>query len=116
MANTKRIPLEERLRARVDMRGDDECWEWQGSISTQGYGRIAAGGSAETSGSPLYTHRVMYELRVGPIPGGLEIDHLCRNRRCCNPAHLEAVTRRENVMRGDAPALLRARNRAKVAA
>ncbi len=50
-------------------------------------------------------HRVTYETFVGPIPEGLEIDHLCRNRLCCNPVHLEAVTRKENVRRGLACAL-----------
>ncbi|HEY1740016.1 MAG TPA: HNH endonuclease signature motif containing protein [Acidimicrobiia bacterium] len=54
-------------------------------------------------------HRVSYELSIGPIPGGLEIDHLCRERSCANPEHLEAVTRRENVLRSDSVAAHRAR-------
>ncbi len=122
MAFTKRIPLEQRLLAHVVVGGADDCWPWQGSISTQGYGRVASGGSAKTAGSPLYAHRVMYELRIGAVPGGLELDHLCYNadpacpggrwclhRRCCNPAHMEPVTHRVNSLRGLSPPAIAAR-------
>ena len=64
---------------------------------TKGYGAIGAGGR----GRPLYAHRVAYELMIGPIPAGYDIDHLCREPRCCNPAHLEAVPHRENILRGN---------------
>ena len=70
------------------------CWEWIGCRSMAGYGYI---GIAH-KGQPV--HRVAYREWVGPIPPGLEIDHLCRNRSCFNPAHLEAVTRRVNNLRG----------------
>lgn len=70
---------------------DSGCWIWQGAISPNGYGRC---------GGNLYVHRVMYELLIGPIPKDLEIDHLCRNRGCINPDHMEPVTRRENMRRG----------------
>lgn len=70
------------------------CWVWSGSPSTRGYGKITVAGTI------FYAHRFMYELHVGPIPDGLYIDHLCRNKMCVNPDHLEPVTHRENLMRG----------------
>jgi hypothetical protein len=66
------------------------CWIWQRGIDAAGYGRVAG----------TRAHRVFYERHVGPIPEGLTIDHLCRVRSCCNPAHLEPVTAVENVSRG----------------
>lgn len=68
----------------------DECWEWQGSRDRDGYGRV----------NKKLVHRIAYEYFVGPIPDGLELDHLCRLRHCWNPAHLEPVTHRVNMMRG----------------
>lgn len=85
----------------------DACWEWPGTISAAGYGTLRSGGKK------VYAHRLSYELHKGPIPCGLEIDHLCRNRKCANPAHLEAVSRRENILRGDGPRLLAMRHAAK---
>ena len=64
------------------------CWHWSGP-AMKGYGRYSA----------RQAHAVAYEVYVGPIPDGLEVDHLCRNRLCVNPAHLEAVTRQTNVDR-----------------
>lgn len=72
----------------------DGCWLWTGGLMNKGYGTFWAGRS-------LRAHRVAYELCIGPIPEGLTLDHLCRVRRCVNPAHLEPVTIRENVMRGE---------------
>jgi hypothetical protein len=72
----------------------DGCWVFTGALRN-GYG--AVGIDYRT----VYTHRYVYERMVGPIPDGLVIDHLCRNRACCNPAHLEPVTNRENCLRGD---------------
>lgn len=80
-----------------------ECWIWQGNKLPKGYGVISFGGST------AYTHRLMYEGEHGPIPAGMQIDHLCRQPSCCNPAHLEVVTPQENTLRGNSPRLARER-------
>lgn len=75
---------------RVDSSGgDSKCWEWLGAVQSAGYGATSKG----------LAHRIAYELRVGPIPKGLTIDHLCKNKLCCNPKHMEAVTLAENLRR-----------------
>ncbi len=81
----------------------DACWTWQGAIDRGGYGRAWDGTRVQQA------HRLVYELLVGPIPGGLHLDHLCRVRHCVNPQHLEPVTARENTLRGVAPAADHAR-------
>jgi len=91
---------------RVDRRGPDECWPWTGPVM-KGYGR------AQWRGRTTGTHRIAYILASGSDPGELHVDHLCHNRdtecaggktclhrRCCNPAHLEAVTHVVNALRG----------------
>lgn len=85
-------PLDQRIKRLVSI-DDNGCWVWQGHMKPNGYGSI------KTKGRFKLTHRVSYETFVGLIPDGLEIDHLCRNRRCCNPAHLEPVTHAENKQR-----------------
>jgi len=73
----------------------ETCWLWTGSTS-RGYGSIRLGGADQPRPQ---VHRVAYELLVGPIPDGMEIDHLCRVRNCVNPDHLEPVTTSENLRR-----------------
>lgn len=91
--------LEERLEDRIWAKPG--CWEWLGShFKTTGYGLFHRPDPAGVWRSTV-AHRVVYEVFVGPIPEGLEIDHLCRNRRCVNPNHLEPVTHRENGLRGE---------------
>lgn len=92
-------------RTRDKFTAGDGCWEWHASLNDGGYGQMAGGPGS----SPLRAHRVMYEWLIGPIPDGLVIDHLCRNRACVNPAHMEPVTRGENVKRGVAAEATRAR-------
>jgi hypothetical protein len=78
---------------------ENGCWIWPGSKSNGGYAHVRVlqpDGSRPGRG----LHRVVYEHRVGPVPEGLDLDHLCRVRACCNPAHLEPVTPRENILRG----------------
>lgn len=70
------------------------CWQWVGAIRPSGYGAFQV-----LKGS-VRAHRFIYQLLVGPIPDGLHLDHLCRNKACVNPKHLEPVTSRVNTMRG----------------
>ncbi len=91
--------LESRFRSKVDRRGPDECWKWTGYRFWDGYGGLRSD-LAVGGGRLIRAHRLAYELLVGPIPDGMVIDHLCRNRWCVNPAHLEPVTVRENNLRG----------------
>jgi hypothetical protein len=82
------------------------CWIWTGTADTHGYGRIGLGPMV----FGMYaTHRLSYLLQHGMIPAGLDIDHLCRVPLCCNPHHLEAVSRRINLLRGEGPTAIHAR-------
>lgn len=74
------------------------CWLWTGGSTNAGYGIVTVDGRrAHTVTSTA--HRWAYEALVGPVPAGLEIDHRCEQRCCCNPAHLQAVTHRVNLER-----------------
>jgi len=73
---------------------DTPCLEWTASLTTEEYGRFWLNGKLNPA------HRIVYEDAEGVIPDGLELDHLCRNRKCCNPNHLDPVTHQENSRRG----------------
>jgi hypothetical protein len=93
---TRPIPAVERVFRKI-IRHENGCWEWFGS-KTDGYGRIGVGSRRDGTLRQEYVHRVVYESFNGPIPAGLQIDHLCRNRACVRLAHLRAVSLTENVM------------------
>lgn len=82
-----------------------DCWPWPKGKNNTGYGIITWHGRKQTA------HRVVYEQMRGPIPDGLTLDHLCRNRSCVNPWHMEPVTLKENILRGQSPAALHARKK-----
>lgn len=86
--------IQERFWECVEVR-PSQCWSWRGTLSN-GYGRLGDGRH-----NLIPAHRISYEIHKGPIPEGLEVDHTCRNRQCTNPDHLEAVTQRINILRGE---------------
>jgi hypothetical protein len=102
-AGDARLPT--RFWTKIVVEPSTGCWRWTGDINNKGYGRYHVGVDQPRQ----VPHRASYQALVGPIPAGLTIDHLCRNRACCNPAHLEPVTNRENILRGEGIAARRAR-------
>ncbi len=80
------------------------CWEWIGSRPARMRYGIAC-----VDGKTRVAHRAFYEHSIGKVPAGLELDHLCRNRYCVNPSHLEPVTHKENVLRGISPSAIHAK-------
>lgn len=95
--------IEERILEKVSPEPNTGCWLWTGYTNGAGYGVL------EIKDQPFRAHRLSYELFIGPIPEGLTLDHLCRVRCCVNPHHLEPVTIGDNVLRGDARTVSRAR-------
>jgi hypothetical protein len=92
-------PEWDRFQAMVERNTPSGCWLWTGYVMPNGYGIFMS------SGGRVLAHRFAYQHLVGPIPEGLTLDHVkergCTSRACCNPAHLEPVTMRENLLRGD---------------
>ena len=88
----RQTPLE-RFWQRVDV-NPDGCWSWTGGRVPNGYGKFWVGGQT------LIAHRWLYTTLIGPVDDGLTLDHICRNRLCVRPDHLEIVTVKENVLRG----------------
>jgi hypothetical protein len=88
------LDLPDRLQSKILPEPNSGCWIWMGALSEAGYGRDWNSRA----------HRVTYEALRGPIPDGMVLDHKCRTRCCVNPDHLEPVTDRENLMRGNTPA------------
>lgn len=86
--------LPRRFWDKVTVDPETNCWLWGGFRAGKGYGGY------KLFGETAYSHRIAYEFLVNTIPPGLQIDHLCRVRHCCNPDHLEVVTARENLLRG----------------
>jgi hypothetical protein len=85
----------------------NNCWLWAGNCKPDGYGRLW-----DTAiNRYVYAHRLIYEALVGPIPDSLQLDHLCRVPQCINPEHLEPVTQRTNILRGNAPPARHARKK-----
>lgn len=86
-----------RIQERISVDAATGCHNWTGAKDSNGYGH------AQVQKQWVAAHRWFYARAKGEIPGGLVIDHLCRNPACCNPDHLEAVTQRENIARGFSP-------------
>lgn len=80
--------------------GVEACWIWCGGVDGKGYGQVRAKRASDGQHTTRRLHRVVYELLMGAIPSGLDLDHLCRVRHCINPWHLEPVPRRINLLRG----------------
>ena len=86
--------FQNRKKIRKRMKAVGDCWEWQGYVNNQGYGVINVD-------KPILAHRMSYTAFVGEIPEGKVLDHICRNRKCVNPAHLRILTIGENVLCGE---------------
>lgn len=112
--NDRPVPsIKERFEEKYKISRSSKCWEWIGAISTGGYGRFFADGKPRQAHSVAMLIYRGVSLRVNKAGSGLNWDHLCRNRKCVNPSHLELVTCKENRNRGKASEVLAAMNKAK---
>ena len=104
MAPPRQDPVD-RFMAKIEVDPTTDCWNWTGNLGWQGYGQFWS-----EKQKTVRAHRWSFNRWNDAVPDGMQLDHLCRNRKCANPFHLESVTPRENVLRGDTPA---SRNAAK---
>jgi hypothetical protein len=95
-----RVDPQERVWRNVSMEPMSGCWLWTGAITKCGYGSTPTGFKKDGTRRRIPAHRFSFMAFRGSIPVGLDLDHLCRNRCCVNPDHLEPVTRRVNLLRG----------------
>ena len=102
------VPIELRLHARCEKVTESGCWIWMGACSLNGYGLIGISKGPKKNHLGR-VHRVAYELYRGPIPKGMQLDHLCRVRCCANPWHCEIVDNRTNILRGIGPTSINAK-------
>lgn len=93
---------EEQVKFWLQTRLRGECLEWVGHRTQEGYGRFSSKGLV-AFGRNHTAHHIAYELLVGPIPEGLVVDHLCRNRACVSVHHLRATSNKENTLSGNSP-------------
>lgn len=87
----KEKPLSQRLWSKIDVKSEDECWPWKGTLNKQGYGAIGF-----KDRKPKGAHRVTYQITKGDIPEGMVVMHTCDNPQCCNPKHLKLGTYSDN--------------------
>ena len=99
LAGAPRPTVEQRFWAKVDKSGD--CWVWTAKATSHGAGWFKPGGRGI---NPLYAYRFSYELLVGPVPDGMELDHQCHNRLCVRPDHLRPVSHKQNLENRSGPA------------
>lgn len=102
---TRQVPIE-RFLDKIWVHPMSGCWHWTASLDSHGYGQFQRG---RGYGGLTRAYKWAYEHFVGPVPEGLELDHLCRNKTCVFPGHLEPVTHRENVLRGPGASAIHAR-------